>query len=73
MKTVVLILAILSIMKAEEIPIPQGPGIPIDQLGSQVLVEGGYRDTTAWNVKNLSEDQEGPVEEIQMSPRVITE
>ena len=73
MKTAFLVLAIFSMHLAEEIPIPQGPGVPIDQLGSQALVEGNYRDITAWNVHNLSADQEGVVEQIQKPAKIITE
>ena len=48
MKTAFLVLAIVSMHLAEEVPLPQGTGTPINQLGSQVIVEGNYRDTTAW-------------------------
>ena len=34
MKTAVLIILFLWQAKCEEVPIPQGPGTPIEQLGS---------------------------------------
>ena len=38
-----------------------------------MLVEGNYRDTTAWMQKNLTTDYEGQVEEISQKPRIITQ
>lgn len=34
MKTAVLLIVFLAYTNCEEVPIPQGPGTPIEQLGS---------------------------------------